>query len=128
MPGEGKRNRQKGDRRELELARGLRLTGWYVERSSASGGPFDIIAERRDLLLHIQLKSNCWPSPEEREEMIAEPTFHAGRAYLVCARIDDGASAVRVLVTQHAACWTPNIEIEEILTKALVAERLRRRQ
>jgi hypothetical protein len=119
MAGEGKKNREKGDRREHELIRGLELIGLAVTRSGGSLGAFDFIAENNGILLHVQVKSNRWAGPDERAAMAAVPTFLAENALKVVARIDDGVSEVKVQVTRRGEGWHPEYNIGVLFTNAL---------
>lgn len=55
----------KGARNEHKTIRLLETCGYRCTRAAASLGVFDIIAIRKDKILLVQVKSNCWPSREE---------------------------------------------------------------
>lgn len=59
----------KGNRLERKTISRLEAAGYLCVRSAASLGPFDIVAANRLGFRVIQVKSNCWPGPIERESM-----------------------------------------------------------
>lgn len=64
-----KNARAKGGRRELLCQHQLEQAGYLCTKAAASLGVFDIVASNRLGTRYIQVKSNCWPRPAEREEM-----------------------------------------------------------
>lgn len=68
-----KNAKAKGSEREHKTIRWLEKHGYSCTRSAASLGAFDIVAIHDLGVLLIQVKSNCWPSPAERQEMLAIP-------------------------------------------------------
>ncbi len=62
----GKKSKDKGTRRELQTIRYLEDRGFACTRAAGSMGVWDVIADRRDFTLRIQVKSNHWPGPAER--------------------------------------------------------------
>ena len=77
----------KGTRREHRCMRILESMNYRCIRSSASLTEFDVIAFNGVELKLIQVKSNRWPSPAEREAMgmVAVPKC----ASVECWRFDD---------------------------------------
>lgn len=130
MPGEGRKNREKGDRRERELIRGLRAQGFYAARARGSLGAFDFIAENRDLLLHVQVKSNEFPSPAEREELLRLDLFRNDGSLKVLVRVRDTAELelMDVLVSRLNQAWVQNVEIRKLMATAIELDRSRRRE
>ena len=66
-----KNPKQKGNRNERKAKKILECAGYACTKSGGSLGAFDIIAENPLGVRHIQVKSNCVPSPVEREDMVA---------------------------------------------------------
>jgi len=63
--------KQKGNRQERKAKMILERVGYSVTKSVGSLGLFDLIAENRLNIRHIQVKSNRLPGPVEREDMAA---------------------------------------------------------
>jgi hypothetical protein len=63
----------KGRKNEHRSRDILIAAGYWVNRSAASKGPFDLIGIRPDGVVLVQVKSGRWPSPEERAELRAIP-------------------------------------------------------
>jgi hypothetical protein len=62
-------SKRKGTRNEHKTIERLKEQGFSCIRSAGSFGPFDIVAiSPRDIKL-VQVKSNEWPPPHEREVM-----------------------------------------------------------
>jgi|SRR5262245_11892651 len=57
---------KKGRRREHEAREWLEAAGYVVTRSAASKGAWDLVGISAQGVALAQVKSNCWPGPEER--------------------------------------------------------------
>lgn len=83
--------KRKGTRLEHKTIAQLKAAGYTCIRSAASLGPFDIIAINPLGLRCIQVKSNTWPRPEERESLRNAAKAMPPNAFVECWRWDDGA-------------------------------------
>jgi Holliday junction resolvase-like predicted endonuclease len=63
--------KQKGNRQERKARKILEATGYLVTKAGGSLGLFDLIAENRQRVRHIQVKSNRLPDPAERKKMLS---------------------------------------------------------
>jgi Holliday junction resolvase-like predicted endonuclease len=63
--------KRKGSRQERRARKILEAAGYLVTKAGGSLGLFDLIAENRQGVRHVQVKSNRLPSPVEREDMQA---------------------------------------------------------
>jgi hypothetical protein len=73
---------------------------WYsvygatiVIKAGASLGAFDLIAIGKDFIDLIQVKSNSWPRPKEREEMKAYHPLIPSIAKILMVRWNDRAKS-----------------------------------
>jgi hypothetical protein len=89
-----KNAKAKGSEREHKTIRWLESFGHTCTRSAGSLGAFDIIAISDIGVCLVQVKSNCWPGPKEREEMMAIPSPDNGTRLMV--RWDDYAREPKV--------------------------------
>jgi hypothetical protein len=69
----------------------LKAAGYICIRSAASKGFFDILAINPLGIRCIQVKSNCWPGPVERESMRNAARSMPPNAFIECWRWNDGA-------------------------------------
>jgi Holliday junction resolvase len=63
--------KRKGGRQERKARKVLESAGYLVTKAGGSLGLFDLVAENRQGVRHIQVKSNRLPSPVEREDMLS---------------------------------------------------------
>ena len=82
---------RKGSERERKTIKRLEGVGYHCTRAAGSLGVFDIVAACRLGTRYIQVKSNRWPSPEEREDMIAVLRSLPTNSTAECWRWDDNA-------------------------------------
>ncbi|HOM77027.1 MAG TPA: hypothetical protein PLE88_10960 [Anaerohalosphaeraceae bacterium] len=81
----------KGARLERKTIKMLQSAGYQCIRSAASLGPFDIIAMNHLGFRCIQIKSNDWPRPDEREGLRAAAKSLPPNALIECWRWNDNA-------------------------------------
>ena len=81
----------KGSQRERKSRKLLEAAGYLVTRSAASLGEFDLIAVNQTGIRFIQVKSNCWPGPVEREAMKAAQLNLPQNSTVECWRWNDNA-------------------------------------
>ncbi len=84
-------SKRKGTRLERKTIAMLKASGYLCIRSAASLGPFDILAINPLGLRCIQVKSNTWPRPEERESLRNAAKAMPANAFIEVWRWDDGA-------------------------------------
>jgi Holliday junction resolvase len=60
----------KGSRLERRAKKILQRAGYFVTKAAGSLGLFDLIAENRNGIRHVQVKSNRIPDPVERETIV----------------------------------------------------------
>ncbi len=93
----------KGTRNEHKTIAYLEKDGWACTRSAGSLGVWDIIAINSSCVLLIQVKSNNWPAPEERQKLQDFP------APIVAAkeiwRWDDYARSPRIKFLRADNTW-----------------------
>ena len=65
------KTKRKGNRLERRARDILRQSGYLVAKTGGSLGLFDLIAENRNGIRHVQVKANRLPRPVEREDMVA---------------------------------------------------------
>ena len=67
--------KRKGSRNEHKTIRRLEEMGYRCTRAAGSLGEFDIVAIGRHDIRLVQVKSNCFPGPAEREtiELVPAP-------------------------------------------------------
>jgi Holliday junction resolvase-like predicted endonuclease len=63
--------KRKGSRQERKARKALEAAGYLVIKAGGSLGLFDLVAENRQGVRHIQVKSNRLPDPAERENMLS---------------------------------------------------------
>ena len=61
----------KGSKQERKARKVLEADGYLVTKAGGSLGLFDLVAENRQGVRHIQVKSNRLPGPVERENMFS---------------------------------------------------------
>ena len=83
------KTKRKGNKQEYKSIKLLEATGHLCTRAAASLGVFDIIALHKTGVRCIQVKSNVWPSPAERESMAATRCNIPDNATIECWRWDD---------------------------------------
>lgn len=83
--------KRKGTRLEHKTIALLKAAGYTCIRSSASRGAFDIIAINPLGLRCVQVKSNCWPGPVERESLRNAAQWLPANALIECWRWNDNA-------------------------------------
>lgn len=83
--------KRKGTRLEHKTIAQLKAAGYTCIRSAASLGPFDIIAINPLGLRCVQVKSNAWPRPDERESLRNAAKAMPPNAFVEVWRWDDGA-------------------------------------
>ena len=66
---QGRNNKRKGQRNEYRTMRYYQAMGGWCVRASGSFGLFDVLAFLPDSVHLVQVKSNRWPSPAEREKI-----------------------------------------------------------
>ena len=81
----------KGNRLERKTIHRLTAAGYVCIRSAASLGPFDILAINPLGIRCIQVKSNDWPRPEERESLRNAVRMLPPNTFVECWRWNDGA-------------------------------------
>ena len=81
--------KRKGSRQELKSIKLLEDAGHYCTKAGGSLGVFDIIALHKNGVRCIQVKSNCWPGPTERESMAATRCNIPDNATIECWRWND---------------------------------------
>ncbi len=71
----GRRSKRKGSRNEHRTIRLLEQMGYRCTRAAGSLGEFDVVAIGRNDMRLVQVKSNAWPGPAEREtiELVPAP-------------------------------------------------------
>ena len=87
----GINTKAKGTRLEHKTIKLLEAAGYLCIRSSASLGPFDVIAAARQGFRCIQVKSNRWPGSVEKEGLRAAAKELPPNATVECWRWDDNA-------------------------------------
>ena len=86
-----KNAKAKGARRELQAKRQLRAEGFYITKAGGSLGAFDLCAICKTCTRMIQIKSNRWPDPAEREQMrLTAEKYLAPTVSIECWRYRDG--------------------------------------
>jgi Holliday junction resolvase len=63
--------KRKGSRQERKARKVLEAAGYLVTKAGGSLGLFDLVAENRRGVRHIQVKSNRLPCPAERKNMLS---------------------------------------------------------
>ncbi len=86
----------KGTRREHKTKKLLEACGYTVTRAAGSMGAFDLIAFNRLGTRCIQVKSNVWPGPIERETMRNVGKQLAPNSTVECWRWNDGDCVPRI--------------------------------
>jgi Holliday junction resolvase len=85
-----KNAKAKGAKNELRTVKYLEARGYLCTKSGGSLGAFDIIALSRNNLLCVQVKSNMWPCPAERQVLRESLAKLPENAYVECWRWEDG--------------------------------------
>jgi hypothetical protein len=83
--------KRKGNRLEQKTIANLSAAGYLCIRSAASQGPFDVLALSPLGIRCIQVKSNDWPRPEEREGLRMAALGLPSNARIECWRWNDNA-------------------------------------
>ena len=96
-----KNPKAKGSQREHKSIKLLEAVGYSCTRAAASLGVFDIIAVNSLGTRHIQVKSNKYPDPAERETMREMIPRLPINATVECWRWDDGARVPKIKLIQE---------------------------
>jgi len=83
--------KRKGNRLEHKTIAKLSAAGYLCIRSAGSQGPFDVLALSPLGIRCIQVKSNDWPRPEEREGLRMAAMGLPSNARIECWRWNDNA-------------------------------------
>jgi len=83
--------KRKGNRLEQKTIAKLSAAGYLCIRSAGSQGPFDVLALSPLGIRCIQVKSNDWPRPEEREGLRMAAMGLPSNARIECWRWNDNA-------------------------------------
>jgi len=83
--------KRKGNRLEQKTIAKLSAAGYLCIRSAGSQGPFDVLALSPLGIRCIQVKSNDWPRPEEREGLRMAAFGLPSNARIECWRWNDNA-------------------------------------
>jgi hypothetical protein len=83
--------KRKGNRLEQKTIAKLSAAGYLCIRSAGSQGPFDVLALSPLGIRCIQVKSNDWPRPEEREGLRMAALGLPSNARIECWRWNDNA-------------------------------------
>lgn len=62
-------NYKKGARNEYRTMRLLEGAGFTAVRAAGSHGPFDVLGWNASGFILVQVKTNGWPTPAEREKL-----------------------------------------------------------
>ena len=89
-----KNNYIKGRRNEIRSRKWFEERGYMVIRAAGSKGAWDLVCVSEDRIVLVQVKTNHWPSPAEREEMLKYP--HPKNCHKVIHRWDDYAKQPRI--------------------------------
>lgn len=92
-----KNAKAKGTANEHKTIRWLEELGYFTTRAAGSLGAYDIIAINDSCVLLVQVKSNCWPGPQEREAMNAVCVPENGFRLMVRWNDYDRCPSVRFL-------------------------------
>jgi len=83
--------KRKGTRLEHKTIAMLKAAGYTCIRAAGSMGPFDLIAINSLGIRAVQVKSNAWPRPDERESLRDAARCMPPNAFVECWRWDDNA-------------------------------------
>ena len=83
--------KRKGNRLEHKTIARLKAAGYICIRSSASKGFFDVLAINPLGFRCVQVKSNSWPGPVDRESLRNASQWLPPNALIECWRWNDNA-------------------------------------